>query len=162
MLSGAYWGNYHRIAASVCAEQDISDIFVYFGKNIQKSQKRFPFVKKMLRGILVVVTIVWFMTRVVLLGIIVIGGWLYIPKESLYKTLTLGLLCQLTVLLIMQTIWWLGLLKMCYEQFTTGTFHDMWHDGAKRKMEIIANGNGEEKKDQYLVANGNGEEKKDQ
>mmetsp|Transcript_6406 Transcript_6406/g.22906 ORF Transcript_6406/g.22906 Transcript_6406/m.22906 type:complete len:300 (-) Transcript_6406:128-1027(-) len=148
LLCGAFWGNAHRVAVTVCVEQDISDIFLYFSKMIQKSARIPALQNTYLHGFLIwQLLVVWWCTRVGFLGLMVlrclqiIGPLgLITPFGKDMDLLSMYLIVSLGFFWVMQLFWGLGLVKMCYTQFSAGVIHDIFHDqkhphkgGDKRK-----------------------------
>jgi hypothetical protein len=147
MIGGAYWGNAHRCAVSVCVEQDFSDIVLYFCKVylilVVKECKYFRVTQQSwLQTILVLcICVSWAATRIVILGWILVYAYLFHvpsgilhPHSANFDWLSVYLVLQLTMFLGLQLVWWIGILGMTYSQVFRGSFTDVWHDGSKKQQ----------------------------
>jgi 4-hydroxybenzoate polyprenyltransferase len=121
--------------------------------------------------LLLAITGSWGCTRVAFLGFAVYKGWAYgIIKD--YRTfdfkisygcvkfghenfdwLSFALVMQLTLMLLLQIVWFGGICWMLITQVFQGSFHDMWHDSDAKKKKNQKNGGAVTKDDK---TNGNG------
>mmetsp|Transcript_36755 Transcript_36755/g.73655 ORF Transcript_36755/g.73655 Transcript_36755/m.73655 type:complete len:311 (-) Transcript_36755:90-1022(-) len=142
LLTGAYWGNAHRVAVTVVFEQDLSDILMYFSKMLVKAENRFPALKSdALHGALLVMLIVaWWSTRCILLGFIVWSGYttvwptgLIVPGSGDMDGLSTFLILQLSVFFVLQVIWGCALIQVAVRKLTSGELHDHYGDADKKR-----------------------------
>jgi len=141
LLTGAFWGNAHRVAVVVCVEQDLSDILMYLSKMIQKASAVPWTQNKTLHAYLLYqLTIAWWCTRCVTLGTIVYRCFTIIGPTGLITPwgnnvdpLSTYLSAQLFLLFVMQVFWGMGLLKMCFDLTFKESWHDIFHDSKQKE-----------------------------
>lgn len=153
LIVGAFWGNAHRVAMTVVVEQDLSDIVVYASKLCHHSTAIVFCQKKWVQTVLLfAIAGSWVCTRVIFLSTLVYTGWNYglgyaeavdhtskinigavMPGHDNFDGLSFYLLVQLSAMLLLQVIWFLGIMHMLISQLLSGSFHDMWYDSDKAK-----------------------------
>eukprot|EP00668_Euglena_longa_P040502 GGOE01053325.1.p2 GENE.GGOE01053325.1~~GGOE01053325.1.p2 ORF type:complete len:341 (-),score=90.89 GGOE01053325.1:488-1510(-) len=160
LIFGCVWGNAHRVGISVIVEQDIADIVIYLGKGLHQCA-RLTWVQSRAfhTFFLFVVAVTWFSTRVIALGMLVHAAWSYgldvvpsldshaffncgalLPGHAKFDGFSMCLGVMLTLLLLMQIVWFIGILWMFLSQLFQGTFHDFFLDPEGRKAKSQDNG----------------------
>ena len=114
LIVGAFWTNNHQIGLVVLVEQDFADIIINICKIIHKSVSS----ATVHSVCIVILAISWFMTRIVLLGMIIVWS----ASFTTYKNW--GLLALLCVLWYMQMVWGLRISRLAWTHFQYGVIQD--------------------------------------
>lgn len=157
LIYGCVWGNAHRLGIVVIVLQDVGDIVMYAGKILHQSVAlTFAYTALLHTVMLCVITVTWFITRVVFLGLLVQRGWAYgldlvpgmdkafinsaalVPGNPNFDWLSMVLQVLLTFMLLLQVVWFIAILWMCVTQICQGSFHDFVLDPVGKKGKGIA------------------------
>jgi len=144
LIFGCLWGNAHRVGITVIVEQDVGDIVFYTGKILQ-SCTIVPFLRTSLfrTGYLFFLASTWFLTRVLCLALLLHRAYIYgfnivavpdhvtylhpgvlLPGHPEFDSPSFALAMMLSLLLVMQVLWFFAILWLFFMQLTKGTFHD--------------------------------------
>lgn len=114
LIAGAWWTHNHRIGLLVCVEQDFTDIIINISKILHKSVAS----KRVHTMCVVILSVSWFVTRIFLLGAIIVWSILYVNYSSSW------LLAMLCVLWYMQVVWGVSMWRLTKTYFKQGIVKD--------------------------------------
>lgn len=129
LIYGAFAGDAHRVAVTVCITLDITDVVMYCAKMYHLSTST-PDGKALnarcnagQTRALAIVGVAWVLTRILAFAAEVWAMWAH---NAFATTALIGniLKVQLAVMLVLQTIWGVLIWKMVISQYLTGEFED--------------------------------------
>lgn len=113
LIQGAYNIGAYRLALLILIEQDTADVLINICKLLHKADIN----RSIQTALMILLNTVWWATRVVGLGCIV---WYCFQYTYGYYSLKLSL----TLLLVMQVMWGIGLFRITRQYFTNGVVKD--------------------------------------